>query len=71
MKRELLTDKELDELSAVLTNWDVSADGLERSYDFGNFVIGGEIDYDCTQISDSGSGIDLDNVAQFETARRL
>ena len=38
MKRELLTDKELDELSAELTNWDVSADGLERSYDFGNFV---------------------------------
>ena len=38
MKRELLTGKELDELSAELTNWDVSADGLERSYDFGNFV---------------------------------
>ncbi len=38
MKRELLTDKELDELSAELTNWDVSADGLKRSYDFGNFV---------------------------------
>ena len=38
MKRELLTDKELDELSVELTNWDVSADGLERSYDFGNFV---------------------------------
>ena len=38
MHSELLTDKELDDLSAELANWDVSADGLERSYDFGNFV---------------------------------
>lgn len=38
MHSELLTDKELDDLSTELANWDVSADGLERSYDFGNFV---------------------------------
>lgn len=36
------------------------------NYDFGNFVIGGEIDYDWTQISDSGSSIDLDNVARLK-----
>lgn len=36
------------------------------NYDLGNFVVGAEVDYDWTQISDSGSGIDLDNVARFK-----
>ena len=36
------------------------------NYDLGNFVVGGQIDYDWTQISDSGSGIDLDNVARMK-----
>ncbi len=38
MKSELLTDKELEDLSTELADWDVSSNGLERSYDFGNFV---------------------------------
>jgi len=36
------------------------------NYDLGNFVVGAEVDYDWMQISDSGSGIDLDNVARFK-----
>ena len=36
------------------------------NYDLGNFVVGAEIDYDWTQIGDSGSGIDLDNVARLK-----
>ena len=36
------------------------------NYDLGNFVVGAEVDYDWTQISDSGSGIDLENVARLK-----
>lgn len=36
------------------------------NYDLGNFVVGAEFDYDATQISDSGSGIDLDAVARLK-----
>lgn len=41
------------------------------NYDLGNFVVGGQIDYDWTQISDSGSGIDLDNVARMKARAGL
>lgn len=41
------------------------------NYDLGNFVVGGEIDYDWTQIGDSGSGIDLNNVARLKARAGL
>ena len=41
------------------------------NYDLGNFVVGGQIDYDWTQISDSGSGIDPDNVARMKARASL
>lgn len=36
------------------------------NYDFGQFVLGGELDVDGTNISDSDSGIDLDAVARLK-----
>lgn len=36
------------------------------NYDFGTFVLGAEIDYDATDISDSATGIDLDSVARLK-----
>ena len=38
MKRELLTDEEVADLSSELTKWDVSTNGLERSFEFDSFV---------------------------------
>ena len=36
------------------------------NYDFGTFVLGGEIDYDATDIADAATGIDLDSVARLK-----
>lgn len=37
------------------------------NYDFGQYVLGGEVDYDKTNISDAaGSGIELDSVARLK-----
>lgn len=36
------------------------------NYDFGSFVLGAELDYDFTDISDSATDIDLDSVARFK-----
>jgi len=36
------------------------------NYDFGTFVLGGELDYDVSDISDSATGIDLDSVARLK-----
>nr|WP_207510517.1 outer membrane beta-barrel protein [Cognatiyoonia koreensis] len=36
------------------------------NYDFGSFVLGAELDYDATDISDDATGIDLDSVARFK-----
>ena len=36
------------------------------NYDFGTFVLGAELDYDATDISDAATGIDLDSVARLK-----
>lgn len=36
------------------------------NYDFGSFVLGAELDYDATDISDAATGIDLDSVARLK-----
>jgi opacity protein-like surface antigen len=36
------------------------------NYDFGSLVVGGELDYDGTQIKDTASGINLDSVARLK-----
>lgn len=36
------------------------------NYDFGTFVLGAELDYDATDISDSDTDIDLDSVARLK-----
>ena len=41
------------------------------NYDLGNFVVGGELDYDWTQIGDSGSGIELESVARLKVRAGL
>ena len=38
MKRELLTAEQLENLSTELPDWDVASNGLERTFEFGDFV---------------------------------
>ena len=38
MKRELLTAEQLGNLSTELPDWDVASSGLERTFEFGDFV---------------------------------